>query len=98
LIDNKLGVSEDVKPLTPKFSCDVQSIDQGLILCHIVGSVEVQSNNVKESISFRRKQHYASPDTVEGERAIKIHAPMLLSDRGAESQSIRLQNPLGPQT
>jgi hypothetical protein len=29
-----------------------------------------------------RDQHYASPGTVEGERAIKIHAPMLLSGPG----------------
>jgi hypothetical protein len=42
----------------------------------------MQPNNVKESISFRRDQHYTSPDTVEGEGDIEIHDPMLLGDRG----------------
>jgi hypothetical protein len=82
LIDNKLRVSTDVKPLNPKFGGDAQAIDQGLVLHHIVGSAEVQSNNIKESISLRRDQHYASPGVVEGERAIEVHAPILLSDWG----------------
>jgi hypothetical protein len=88
----------DVNLLNHKFSCDAQTVDQHFILCHNVGSVEVQLNNVKESISFRRDQHYASPCTIEGEGAAKIHAPMLLSDRGvtAESRSIRPQNLSGP--
>jgi hypothetical protein len=81
LIDDELRVSVDVKLLIPEFSSDAQTIDQRLVLCHIVGSVEVQSNNVKEIISFRIDQHYASLDTIEGEGAIRIHAPMLLSDR-----------------
>jgi hypothetical protein len=82
LIDNEFKVSTDVKPLNPKFSGNAQVIDQGLVLHHIVGSVKVQSNNIKKSISLRRDQHYASLGTVEGERAIEIHAPMLLSDWG----------------
>jgi hypothetical protein len=45
----------------------------------------MQPNNIKESVSFRSDQHYASPDTVEGEGVIKIHAPMLLGDRGGLS-------------
>jgi hypothetical protein len=82
LIDDELKISVDVKPLNPKFSGDAQTVDQGLIICHIIGCVEVQPNNIKESISFRRDQHCASPGTVEGKRAIKIHSPMPLSDRG----------------
>jgi hypothetical protein len=42
----------------------------------------VQPNNIKESILFRRDQHYASLGTDEGERAVKVHALMLLSDWG----------------
>jgi hypothetical protein len=64
----------DVKTWNPKFGGDVQTVDQCLVLCHIVGSMEVQSNNIKESISFRRDQHYASSGTIEGEGAIEIHA------------------------
>jgi hypothetical protein len=41
----------------------------------------MQPNNTKESITLRRDQHYTSPDTIEGEGAIEVHAPMLLSDR-----------------
>jgi hypothetical protein len=70
LVDDELRVSPDVYPLYFEFGGDVQAIDQGLILRHIIGSTEMQPNNVKESISFRRDQHYASPDTVEGEGAI----------------------------
>jgi hypothetical protein len=60
----------------------------------------MQLNNVKESVSFRRDQHYASLGTVEGEGAIEIHVPMLLGEGGGaiESQSIRPQNLLGPRT
>jgi hypothetical protein len=63
-----------------EFGGDVQAIDQGLILCHIIGSAKMLSNNVKESISFRSDQHYATPGTVEGEGVIEIHAPMLSGD------------------
>jgi hypothetical protein len=91
LIDDEIRVSMDVEPLNPKFGGNAQSIDEVLVLYHITGGTEVQSNNVKESISFKWDQHYASLSLVEGERAIKIHAPMLLSDRGTatESQFIR---------
>jgi hypothetical protein len=41
LIDDELKVSADVKPLNPKFGGDAQTVDQGLILCHIVGGAEV---------------------------------------------------------
>jgi hypothetical protein len=82
LIDIELRVSTDVKPLNPEFGGDAQTTVQCLVLYHIVASTEVQSNNIKESISFGRDQHYTSPGTIEGEGAIKIHAPMLLSDRG----------------
>jgi hypothetical protein len=80
LIDDDLSVFADVKPLNPEFIGDAQTIDQGVILCHIIGSMEVQLNNVKESISFRRDQHYASPNTVDDKGVAEIHAPMLLGD------------------
>jgi hypothetical protein len=35
-----------------------------------------------------RDQHHASPGPVEGERAIEIHAPVLLSDQGGCSVSV----------
>jgi triacylglycerol esterase/lipase EstA (alpha/beta hydrolase family) len=54
LVDDELRVSADVKLRNPKFGGDAPVIDQGLILRHIVGSAEVQSNNIKESISLRR--------------------------------------------
>jgi hypothetical protein len=103
LIDDKLGVPTDVNPLNLKFGGNAQDIDQGLVLRHIIGSVEVQLNNIKKSISLRRDQDYASPNTVEGVRAIEINAPMLLSDcevggGAVESQSIRPQNLPGPGT
>jgi hypothetical protein len=41
LIDNELSVSMDIKPLNPKFSGDVQTVDQCLILPHNVGGMEV---------------------------------------------------------
>jgi hypothetical protein len=41
LIDNELRVSADVNPLNPKFDGDAQTIDQCLILRHIVCGVEV---------------------------------------------------------
>jgi hypothetical protein len=41
LIDDELRVSMDVKPLNSKFGGNSQTIDQCLILYHIVGDVEV---------------------------------------------------------
>jgi hypothetical protein len=53
LIDDEIRVSMDVEPLNPKFGGNAQSIDEVLVLYHITGGTEVQSNNVKESISFK---------------------------------------------
>jgi hypothetical protein len=77
---DKLGLSSDVEPLYSRFGGDVQAIYLGLVFCHIIGSEKMQWDNVKESISLRRQQHYTSPGTVEGEGAIKVHAPIFLSD------------------
>jgi hypothetical protein len=38
MIDDELRVTMDVKPLNPKFGGDAQTISQGLVLHHIVGS------------------------------------------------------------
>jgi hypothetical protein len=82
LIDDELGVSVDVKSLNPELGSDAHASDQGLILHHIIGAMEVQPKSIKESISFMRDRHYTSPGTIEGKGAIEVHAPMLLSDRG----------------
>jgi hypothetical protein len=65
------------------------SINEWLILHHIVRCTKVQSNHVEETISLRRDRHYASPGLVEGERAIEIHAPVLLGDGGGGLLSLR---------
>jgi hypothetical protein len=82
LVDDELKVAADVKPLNPELGGDAQAIDQYLIFCHIVGCEEVQSNHIEEPISLKGDQYDASPGPVESERAIKIHAPVLLGDRG----------------
>jgi hypothetical protein len=82
LVDDELRVAADVKPLNPEFGGDAQAVDQCLIFCHIVGCEEVQSNHIEESISLTRDQYDASPGPVVSEGAIKIHAPVLLGDRG----------------
>jgi hypothetical protein len=41
LIDDELRVSTDVKLLNPKFSCNAQSVDQCLVVHHIVSGMEV---------------------------------------------------------
>jgi hypothetical protein len=41
LIDDELRVSADVKPQNPKFGGNAQTVDQCLILCHIVGGAKV---------------------------------------------------------
>jgi hypothetical protein len=40
-IDNKLRVFANVKLLNPKFGSDAQTVDQCLVLRHIVGGTEV---------------------------------------------------------
>jgi hypothetical protein len=77
-----LVVSTDVEPLYSELGGDVQAIHQGFVLGHIIGSMEVRPNDVKELVSFWRDQHYTSPGTIEGEGAIEIHAPMLLGVQG----------------
>jgi hypothetical protein len=61
-----------------ELSGDAQDIHWGFVLGRIIGSTEVQLNDVKEPVSFWRYQHYTSPDTVDGEGALEIHAPTLL--------------------
>jgi hypothetical protein len=82
MIDDELRVSVDLKPLNPMFGGNAHALDQCLLLHQIAGGAEVWSNIIKELISIRRDQHYASPGTIVGERAIEIQAPMLLSDWG----------------
>jgi hypothetical protein len=61
LVDDELRVSVDVKPLNTKFSGDVHTVDRCLVHCHSVGCMEVQSNHLNESITFRRDQHHPPP-------------------------------------
>jgi hypothetical protein len=82
LVDDELRVTTNIKSLNPKLGGDAHVVDECLVFCHIVGCTEVQSNHIEESISLRRDQYYTSPGPVEGERAIKIHAPVLLGDQG----------------
>jgi hypothetical protein len=82
LVDNELRATADVKMLNHELSSNAQVVDECLIFHHIVGRTEVQSNHVKESISLRGDQHYATPDPVKSEGAIKIHASVLLGDGG----------------
>jgi hypothetical protein len=72
LVDDKFRVTADVEPLNPELGGDGQAVDKFLVLYHIVSCMEVQLNYVEES---------TSPGPVEGERAIKIHALLLLGDR-----------------
>jgi hypothetical protein len=81
LADDKFRVTADVEPLNPELGGDGQAVDKFLVLYHIVSCMEVQLNYVEESISLRGDQYDASPGPVEGERAIKIHALLLLGDR-----------------
>jgi hypothetical protein len=41
LVDDKLKVTADVKPLDPELDGDAYAIDEGLILYHIVGRTEM---------------------------------------------------------
>jgi hypothetical protein len=41
LVDNELGVSADIKLLNPMFDGDAHTIDQCLVVYHIVGGAEV---------------------------------------------------------
>jgi hypothetical protein len=41
LVDDDLRVTADVKPQDLELSCEAQSIDECLLLCHIVGCAEV---------------------------------------------------------
>jgi hypothetical protein len=52
LADDELRVVVDVKLLDPELGGDVETVNEGLILCHIVCCVEMQSNHVQELISL----------------------------------------------
>jgi hypothetical protein len=82
LVDDDLRVTADINPLNPKLDGDAHAVDKCLIFRHIVGCKEMQSNHVQEPISLRRDKHHASPDPIEGESAIEIHASVLLGDGG----------------
>jgi hypothetical protein len=67
LVDDKLRVTAVVKLLNPELDGDAQAVDEYLIFSHIIGCTEVQSNHVKESVSLRGDQHYASLDPIKSE-------------------------------
>jgi hypothetical protein len=89
LVDNNLRVTADVKPLDIELGGDVLAIDEGLILHHVVGHAEVQSNNVEESIALWGDQHNTSPSPIESERVIKVYTPVLLGHWGAGGGGVR---------
>jgi hypothetical protein len=82
LVDDDLRVAMYVKSLDAELGGDAQVLDECLIFHHIVGHVDVQSNYIEELISLMGDQYDTSPSTVEGERAIKIHALVLVGHRG----------------
>jgi hypothetical protein len=82
LVDDELRVTAEVKLLDPELDGNAQAIDDGVILHNVVGHVEVQSNNIKESIPIWGDQNNATPSPVETERAVKVHTPVLLGHRG----------------
>jgi hypothetical protein len=82
LVYDELRVTVNARPLNLELGGDAHADDQCLIFRHIIGCVEVQLNHVDESVSFGGDQHYASHGLVESERAIEIHALLLLADRG----------------
>jgi hypothetical protein len=47
LVDNEFRIVVDVKPLDLELSGDVQTVNEGLILCHIVCHTEMQSNYIE---------------------------------------------------
>jgi hypothetical protein len=49
----------------------------------------VQLNNINESISFRRYEHYPSPNTVEVERALEVHWAVQMLSLGPFVYKIR---------
>jgi hypothetical protein len=53
MVDDELRVIADLKPLDPMLGGNAQGVDESLVLRHIVGHAEVQSNYIKESISLR---------------------------------------------
>jgi hypothetical protein len=81
LVDDELRVIVDVKWLDPELDGDAQAIDEGLVLCHIVCYMEMQSNHLEEPISLGGDQYNASPSHIESEGAAKVHASVLLANR-----------------
>jgi hypothetical protein len=84
MVDDELRVAADIKPLDPELGCDVEAVDEGLILHHIVGRTKEQSNNVEEPIPLWGDPHNASPDPIESERVIKVYTPVLPGHRGRQ--------------
>jgi hypothetical protein len=82
LVDDELGVATDVKPLDPELDGDVEAVDKGLVPRHIVCGMEIQSNHIEESISLGGDRNNASPNPIESEGVIEVHAPVLLGNWG----------------
>jgi hypothetical protein len=53
LVDDKLRVTPDVKPLDPQLNGNAQSIDERLIFSHIVRGQEMKANHVLHTHSMR---------------------------------------------
>jgi hypothetical protein len=99
LVYDELKVVMNVKSLNPELGGNAQAIDKCLVFHHTIGHVEVQLNHKEELVSLGGDQNYAFPGPIESERAIEIHAPLLLGDWGAVVPwSLQPKNLLEPGT
>jgi hypothetical protein len=99
LVDDELRIVMDVKPLDPELGGDVQAVDEGLILHHIVSCVEMQSGHVEELIPLIGEISTMPPPTpVESERVIEVHAPGSPGQAAVVSRSTPPRSPPEPGT
>jgi hypothetical protein len=54
----------------------VEPVDQGFILCSIVGGLVVDLQDVLELFSLRRDEKYACTRPFEVDGAVKVHYPV----------------------
>jgi hypothetical protein len=46
MVDNQLGVTSHKESSLSYFDCDSKPVEEGFVLCHIVGGIEVEANGV----------------------------------------------------
>ena len=80
LIDDESRIASDLEPFDPKLDRDVESIDEGLVLCNIVRGGEIESDCISHPYPEGRDENEACAGPGFHQRPVEVQGPAFVLD------------------